>query len=636
MIGPVGGHPVCPSRATVGRVNGPGSLRLHHLMRTLPALSRPKAIVVTMFAILALVGFGSSAVRAEATLVSSTPADGEQLTASPAELRLVFSETVSAETTVTVACNGSPAPVGPSRLEADSVTVVVPVVGTIGRSKCNVAWNVPTPDGGNVTGVFTFDVTAEPAPTTEPPTTDTSVPPTDGTDGTDGTDESADTDGAVVADSSDDGARVGGPLGLARLVSYVAIAALFGGIVLIALAWPEGVEYAVTLRYLRVMWIVGLLATILQVALSTAQLGERSALSSLSPAAWGDLMDTTPGMALLARMLLMAGAGWVALRPERVLDPTTRTAALALPALVVATWGLSRTGGDLALVGLAMGVLHALSTAIWFGGLMLLSRVVLLGPGDEDLVHAVRGYVRYSTTALVVAVATGAVQTYRLDSGALFSSSHGRLLLVKVAGVAAMAYIAMAARPVIAHRLDGADHMDGRTAANLRRAVSAEMMIGVVVLAFTAWMMATQPANLEASSSVRYEYDSGRSGGDLDVRVRLTSPEVGRSGVRIEVYAPPEGLVDLRVTFRPPAGTTASAIRLEVPLTGVGAAELPADQGVPFTVPGEWTIEVEADGPDGRFETVTDTVVVEGDAVTVDTGTPGDTGTPDDTAAPTG
>lgn len=609
----------------MGCLRGPGSLRLHHLMRTHPALSRPMALVVAVLATLAVVGFGASAASAEAALVSSNPADGEQLTASPTELRLVFSESVSAETTVTVACNGLPAPVGPSRLEADSVTVVVPVVGAIGRSKCNVAWNVPTPDGGNVTGLFTFDVTAEPTPSTEAPdTADTTLPPAE------------ETDGAVTSGGSDDGARVGGPLGLARLVSYVAIAALFGGIVLIALAWPEGVEYAVTLRYLKIAWIVGLLATILQVALSTAQLGERSALSSLSPAAWGDLMDTTPGKALLARMLLMAAAGWVAMRPERVLDPTNRSAALALPALVVATWGFSRTGGDLALVGLVMGVVHALSTAIWFGGLMLLSRVVLLGPGDEDLVHAVRGYVRYSTTALVVAVATGAVQTYRLDSGALFSSSHGRLLVLKVAGVAAMAYIAMAARPVIAHRLDGADHMDGRTAANLRRAVSAEMMIGVVVLAFTAWMMATQPANLEASSSVRYEYDSGRSGGDLDVRVRLTSPEVGRSGVRIEVYAPPEGLVDLRVTFRPPADTAASAIRLEVPLTGVGAAELPADEGVPFTVPGEWTIEVEADGPEGRFETVTDTVVIGGEPVTVDSGAPGDTVAPDSTPAPTG
>ncbi len=96
--------------------------------------------------------------------------------------------------------------------------------------------------------------------------------------------------------------------------------------------------------------------------------------------------------------------------------------------------------------------MHALSVSVWFGGLMMLARVVLLGPGDEDLVHAVRGYSRYSMTALVAAVASGAVQVYRLDGGGLLSSSHGRLLLLKGAAVAAMAYLAMAARPVIAQR----------------------------------------------------------------------------------------------------------------------------------------------------------------------------------------
>ena len=37
--------------------------------------------------------------------------------------------------------------------------------------------------------------------------------------------------------------------------------------------------------------------------------------------------------------------------------------------------------------------------AVWFGGLILLARVVLAGPGEEDLVHAVRGFARISTPA---------------------------------------------------------------------------------------------------------------------------------------------------------------------------------------------------------------------------------------------
>jgi copper transport protein len=65
----------------------------------------------------------------------------------------------------------------------------------------------------------------------------------------------------------------------------------------------------------------------------------------------------------------------VIIRPERVLDPQSQLIALGVPALAVATFGFSRSGGDLALVGYATGVLHALAMAVWLGG------VVLLTPG---------------------------------------------------------------------------------------------------------------------------------------------------------------------------------------------------------------------------------------------------------------
>ena len=52
---------------------------------------------------------------------------------------------------------------------------------------------------------------------------------------------------------------------------------------------------------------------------------------------------------------------------------------------------------------------------------MLLARVVLAGPGEEDLVHAVRGFNRISGPAIVVTVVSGLIQLYRLDGGSLFS-----------------------------------------------------------------------------------------------------------------------------------------------------------------------------------------------------------------------
>ena len=66
--------------------------------------------------------------------------------------------------------------------------------------------------------------------------------------------------------------------------------------------------------------------------------------SSLSPSSWTDLTDTTPGIALLARLILVAASGWVAMRPERVIDAATQIPAFAAPTLALVTMGFSREG----------------------------------------------------------------------------------------------------------------------------------------------------------------------------------------------------------------------------------------------------------------------------------------------------
>ena len=105
-----------------------------------------------------------------------------------------------------------------------------------------------------------------------------------------------------------------------------------------------------------------------------------------------------PASPRCARVIFVLLTGWVVMRPERVIDPATQLPALALPGLAVATLGFSRSGGQLPLLGYVTGIAHALAMAVWLGGLILLARVVLAGPGEEDLVHAVRGFARISDT----------------------------------------------------------------------------------------------------------------------------------------------------------------------------------------------------------------------------------------------
>jgi putative copper export protein len=262
---------------------------------------------------------------------------------------------------------------------------------------------------------------------------------------------------------------VGGPLGLARLVAALSLAVLFGSLILIVVAWPEGVEYILTVRFLRTAWAVAVFSSVCVAILLTAQTTGATVGASLSPTAWIDLKDSAPGLAALARVAFAGGCGWVVLRPERCLEQQSQMMALGIPALAVATFGFSRSGGDMALVGYAAGVVHALAMAVWLGGVVLLTRVVLAGPGEDDLVHAVRGFSRLSTPALLLTVITGAIQTWRLDRGALFDTSHGRVLLVKALAVGAMVFVGLATRQFVSTRLRTADSMTAPMASRLRR-----------------------------------------------------------------------------------------------------------------------------------------------------------------------
>ena len=327
---------------------------------------------------------------------------------------------------------------------------------------------------------------------------------------------------------------------------------LFGSLVLIATAWPEGVEYILTVRFLRSAWLLTLAFAIFNAGMRDRADHRQRHRSSLSPTSWNGLTDTTPGIAALARVIFVLLTGWVVMRPERVIDPATQLPALALPGLAVATLGFSRSGGQLAFLGYATGIAHALAMAVWLGGLILLARVVLAGPGEEDLVHAVRGFARISTPALGITILTGFIQMYRLDWGEIFTSSHGRVLFLKSIAVGVMVFLGVAARQFIKERVARVDAMTGQLAVRLRRAVGIEAMCGVVVLALTAWMLSLTPPKVAATGDntkglgcQRRDQQrrrpmspcgSVRSSAPNAVRVEVDKPKTGyrRSGNRFQ------------------------------------------------------------------------------------------------------
>lgn len=584
------------------------------------------------------VPFGSDLASAQSTteneLVSSEPADGDTVAVSPDQLTFTFAEALGPDDVFSapVGCGSATQSTGIPVVGSDRTQVTVEVLGPFPRGACAISWLLRDGLGESIdSGVITFSVQSA-------PTTDDDAD----ADNADNADDEAPAPTPTTPSPSADAEAVdegssGGALWLGRVISTTAILALFGALALVGTAWPEGPEYVITMRFLRSLWALALIGTLLFVVAFTADVSGRAFGSSLSPGGWFDLADAGwPGRAALARLVLVIASGWVVLRPERVIDPTTQLPAFVIPALAVVSVGLARTGGDFAVVGSMLAILHALGAAVWLGGALLVARVVVAGPGEEDLVHAVRGFNRVSAPAIAITVVTGVFQMFRLVGGGLFTTGHGQVLVLKTVVVAVLIFLAMTTRQMVSARLRRADEMSAPAADRFRRAYTAEAGIGVVVLAFSGWLLALQPAQIDdrAGYAIERQFTDTESG--LDVIVSVTPARTGLNGLRVEVNAPQDGISNLVVAFIPPAESGVDGIEQPIPLTTAGTAVLDTDVGLPFSVPGTWRMEVTGATRTGVSEAQT-SFTVTGDEIDLEL-TPGGAttgdGTTDDGTAP--
>ncbi len=534
-------------------------------------------------------------------LVDSDPADGATLATSPTELRFTFTERLGRDDTLTapVACGSVPQRVGIPEVAADRLTVVVEVLAPFPRGACTVSWGLRDSLNNPVAGgLITFSISSSPVSETTIPGSAGTTPLAQGT----------------VAPGQNSSSGSAGALWFGRVISTLAILALFGAISLIGLAWPEGPEYVLTRRYLQSLWALALAGTILFVVASVAELSGIPFGAALNPGTWADLLEGDwPERFALLRLVLVAASAWAIWRPERLIDPATQLFAVGIPALAVVMVGLSRIGGTLAPVGVLLSVTHAAAAAVWFGGALIITRVVASGPGESDLVDAIRAFNKVSMPAILVTIVTGVAQMVRLDGGRLFTSGHGQVLLVKTVAVAAMVFLAIATRQVVAARMRRARDLTYGLAARFRRAFGVEAVIGVIVLAMSGWLLGLTPPQLVPQVTYAVERQFVDRSSELDVRVLIRPSRVGPNGIRVEVLAPALGISDLRLVFIPPEGTEARIIEQAIPLNGAGVALLDEADGLPFDVAGQWTLQVSGITRAGTLTDATTTFIVSGE-----------------------
>lgn len=232
---------------------------------------------------------------------------------------------------------------------------------------------------------------------------------------------------------------------------------------------------------------------------------ENRAGAALEPnAVWHAVVDTWPGLVWLARhgVLIVLGvflaipadvrvrSDWIAARGQALVLAT-----LALVSMSASSHAAAITPGTAWAV--ATDVTHLLGTGVWAGGLVALGRLLAVAgreTGAGALPYAVVATRRFSRVALIAMLAligsgiAGAIVQVETVGG-LAGTTHGRLLLAKLALLVPVLAIAVVNRTRILPSLT--------TPAAMRRLavfVAIEAGLALVLMALAAAMTVTTPA----------------------------------------------------------------------------------------------------------------------------------------------
>ena len=524
-------------------------------------------------------GATASGVAGTNEITSSNPVRNQIVQVQPPQIQMVFRDAITdlGSMGLTVVCGSEPIGIGLPQLGADSKTVSFAVTSAFTAGECLISWKLA--DGSQGSIPFTSQIVSE-----------TTIPMTDGTP-TDTTLPAV--IGEVVVQSAGGGPRVGGLLGLLRIFEYLLVAAIFGGLLTVTLAWPEGIDYGVCLRFFRITWLLAVVTTYLIVAITAMRNSDNTFVGSLNPFGWFGVLNDAAGLIMLLRFALVIGSFWVTFQPARVFEPATQVPAITLITVLMATFAFTRIGQNVAIFTYIFGIAHVLAIGMWLGGLLLLSRTVLNAPGEADLLNAVRGFARISTILILVSIGTGVMQVYLLDSFNIFSTGHGRLNLLKLVVVAGMAWISLMFKNFTVTRLSKESELTSKMAWRLRRAVSTELLVGILVLGLTSWMVPMQPTQARASGAqptVPYAFREELKNDRFHVIISLTPGTTGVNAMRIELLEPSR--INNFVVKLIPSEIGYAGIAINVPLKRRGAAIVMGDGSFTLPVAGVWSIEI--------------------------------------------
>ncbi|MEU4242736.1 copper resistance protein CopC [Actinoplanes sp. NPDC026619] len=429
-------------------------------------MTRAARLLVAVLIALGPLLIPASPAFAHAALIGSVPAPGSVIGASPTEIVVTFSESVTpvAGRVQVLDPDGKRISGTPT---AAGATLRIPVrragqpLGTY-----LVSYRVISADSHPVGGAITFSVGA---PSARPPEA-----------GEAGTHRSVTLATPVT-----------------RFLGYAGLTLAVGPALFLAFLWPRRRSRSGAIR--TVYAGLGLVAAATLGSLWVqAPASSGAALWDVSPTELGPVLTSSYGLTLLARLAVLVIAG--ALLPAVLRGTSSRTRGLVLLGVGLGglvTWPLTghAAASPLPAAIVASDVVHLAAMAVWLGGLITLTVFLLRRTDPRVLGVLLPVWSRWAALAVVWLVAGGVVQAV-VQVGtvrALWETDYGRLLLAKVGVLAATLTAAAYARRLVNRR-----QVPAGGAARMRRTVGIEVAATAVVLGLSAVLVQVNPGRSAA------------------------------------------------------------------------------------------------------------------------------------------
>ena len=555
-------------------------------------MTRLRRILVGLAAVVVLLVVTSGVASAHAQLESTSPSIGSVLLTSPSQVVLHFGEPVEIDF-------GSLRVIGPrgNRVDdggthhppGDTHSVAISVQSNLPDGTYVVAWRVISADSHPVHGAFVFSV------------------------GTAAGAKRADALATSIAGQS--GSTVVGVIyWTVRVAAFVGLLFLVGPAVLLAFLWREGARSRRVGRLLWWMWGTLAVATVAGILIQGIYASALPLTDIVRPSLVNDVLHTRFGQIEVLRLLLLAAMvpvlfglrGRVGAPDRRWVWVTPSVCLLSIGLLLTPGLAGHASTGSSPLLGTLLDVGHLAAAAAWLGGLALLATfLVTRDPGDalpDDPTAVTRRVSAVAYVAVAVVVATGVVQSIRQVGSfyALFHTTYGVTLLVKIGLVVILVGLGAACRRVV-HGGGGPfrwalpDRWSGRPRAagdvsrsRLRRSVLAELAVAVAVLGVTAALVNAVPADQAVAQPFTYSVTT------LGVQVNaIVSPAVAGPTNQIHVYilssaGTPRAVPEFDLSLSLPSESIGP---LTIPMSLAGPGHYYADN-VEIPVAGSWVLKM--------------------------------------------